>query len=800
MLAGIFLAMHCYAQSRISGRISDESGQPLPGANVYIEDDARGAISDKEGFYSIDNIPEGKNVIRVSYIGYHSIEKSIDIKQDMRMDFILKHSVLFGEEVIISGIRAGEKDPIAYSFIRREEITERNLGQDMPLLISLSPSVVATSDAGTGLGYTNFRIRGTDANRINMTVNGIPLNDAESHGVWFVDLPDFAGSVENIQIQRGVGTSTNGAAAFGASINFQTLAISKEAYGEINSSYGSFNTIKNSVSIGTGLLHDTYSFDTRFSWLHSDGYIDRASCDLSSWYISGTSLKEKSLIKLIMFSGKEKTYQAWDGVPGYLLDSLYTFNGKGMYTDEDGITRYYDNETDNYDQSHYQLHYSHEIDPGINYTAALHLTRGKGYYEQYKEDQQLQDYGIKDIILSADTITSSDLIRRKWLDNYFYGGVFSINITKTRFDAIIGGGWNKYDGNHYGTVIWARNAGKSEINHRWYRNTGIKTDFNSYVKMNYSVSKSLNLYADLQFRDIDYQIEGTDDDTSDVSQDHSFIFFNPKIGLNLMINENQRAFVSLSVANREPNRDNFVDADPGKAPPEPETLFDYEFGYDLNAGNFNAGINFYYMNYRNQLVLTGEINDVGAPVMTNVRDSYRAGIEALFSLKISDIISWNMNLNMSTNKIKNFKTYIDNWDYWDNPVSQPLQYQYELGTTDIAFSPWLVAGNSFKLTPVRNLSLDVYSKYVGKQYIDNTGSSDRKLNAWFVNDMKLKYTFYLKTFREISFNLLISNIFNEKYESNAWVYRYIYQGIEYKYDGFFPQAGINLLAGLSVKF
>jgi iron complex outermembrane recepter protein len=650
------------------------------------------------------------------------------------------------------------------------------------------------------MGYTGLRIRGTDANRINMTVNGIPLNDAESHGVWFVNMPDFAGSTENIQIQRGVGTSTNGAAAFGASINFQTLAISKKAYGEIHSSVGSFNSNKNSAGFGTGLLNNRYSFDTRFSWINSDGYIDRASSNLSSWFISGASVKEKSLLKLILFSGKEKTYQAWDGVPGYLLDSMRTYNGMGMYTDDSGTIRYYDNETDNYAQNHYQLHYSHEIDHSVHFTAALHLTRGIGYYEQYKEDQDLFVYNIPDIHVPGDTLTSSDLIRRKWLDNYFYGGVFSVNIKRSRLEALFGGGINRYDGNHYGTVIWARYAGISEIKDKWYKNTGIKTDFNNYAKINYSLSNALNIYGDLQIRGISYRINGRDDDKRDITQDHKFLFLNPKIGLNLKINENHRSFISFSVAGREPNRDNFVDAVPGRPYPQPETLFDYEAGYDFHSENLLAGLNLYYMDYKNQLVLTGEINDVGSAVMTNVRDSYRAGIEAVIGFKISETFKWNMNINMSTNKIKKFMTYVDNWDYWDDPENEPLQYQYNLGSTNIAFSPRIVAGNNFKFILLKNLSVDFYSKYVGKQFIDNTNSRERQLDPWFVNDLRLKYTFHPETMDEISINLLIANIFSEKYESNAWVYRYMYQGSEYKYDGYFPQAGINFLAGISIKF
>lgn len=800
VLAGIILCITVYPQFSISGKITDESGNFLPGANVFLKDTFKGTITDSRGTFILDRVSPGEKVIQVRYLGYEPEEKNINISGDLKLDFVLRRTSLMGEEVIIKGTRAGEKDPVAFSLIRKEEIIQRNLGQDMPFILALSPSFVSTSDAGTGVGYTNFRIRGTDANRINMTVNGIPLNDAESHSVFFVDLPDFAGSTENIQIQRGVGTSTNGAAAFGASINFQTLSLNKEPYGELSSSYGSFNTLKSSVSFGTGLIKKRYSFDGRLSWLHSDGYIDRASSDLNSWFISGTSVTENSLVKLIMFSGNEKTYQAWDGVPGYLLDSLRTFNGKGMYTDEDGNIRYYDNETDNYIQNHYQLHYSREVSSYVDFTAALHLTRGIGYYEQFKEDQDLSGYETPYISLPEDTTIITDLIRRKWLDNYFYGAIFSLNIRKDRFDAVIGGGYSVYDGDHFGTLIWAKNPGSFEINHKWYENTGKKTDFNSYARLNYSLRKSLNVYADMQIRGIKYKIDGVDDDRRNISQNHTFLFFNPKLGLKVKINENQTGYFSFSVAHREPNRDNYVDAPLNQPYPEPELLLDYESGYRFNLGNLQAGLNLFYMDYKKQLVLTGEINDVGAPIMTNVKKSYRAGIEAEMVMKISEKIEWGLNLNLSKNKIRNFSTFVDNWDYWDDPENEPFQFRYDLGSTDIAFSPAIVAASSIKASPAENLMIGFQSKYVGKQYIDNTASSDRQLDAWFVNDLRICYMMMTKSSVGIDFNIFTGNIFNEKYESNAWVYRYFWKGNEYKDEGYFPQAGRYFLAGITLKF
>ena len=799
LLAGIFLSLQAFAQFNIRGRITDDSGKTLTGANIIIENTYYGTISDKQGNYSLKKVTKGEKSLIVSYIGYETEQKTVNINEDIVLNFSMKHSSILGEEVLIKGIRAGGKDPVASTNISKEEIDKRNLGQDIPFLLSYTPSIVTTSDAGAGVGYTGFRIRGTDGNRINVTVNGIPLNDAESHGVWFVDMPDMASSIDNIQIQRGVGTSTNGAAAFGASINFQTLTLNKKPYSELNNSYGSFNTYKNSVGFGTGLLYNKFTFDMRLSNIHSDGYIDRARSDLRSWFLSGSWYSDKSLVKLNIFSGKEETYQAWDGVPGYLLDSLHTYNGIGRYTDENGNIRYYNNETDNYNQTHYQLHYSHQVNSDINFTGALHFTRGLGYYEQYKEDQDLVDYGIPEIILNSDTITTSDIIRRKWLDNYFYGSVLSMNINKGNFDINIGGAFSIYEGNHYGTVIWARNAGITEKDHKWYESKGEKIDYNAFAKINYSLSNSFNLYADLQSRGINYNIKGFDDDNRNITQDHSYLFFNPKFGINYKIN-NFQSFFSFAVAGREPNRDNFVDASLTLGTPMPETLYDYELGYNFNYNVIKLGMNLYYMDYNNQLVLTGEINDVGSPIMRNVKDSYRAGVELTFGSNISKKISWDFNMNLSSNKIKNFNTYVDNWDYWNDPVNEEIQKQFYLGSTDIAFSPEIVAGNSIKINPFKGFDFIFQSKYVGKQYIDNTGSSDRMLNSWFVNDVRISYVKKTQKFGILTFNVLIANIFNEKYESNAWVYRYISNGKESKSDGFYPQAGINFLAGIKVRF
>ncbi len=800
MLAWLLVSMQVSAQFIISGKVRDEKGEPLTGANVAFLNRYFGTVTDEKGEFRFPPLERGRYRLRISYIGYMKIDTTIDLSQDTDLRLIMRSSPVMGEEVIVRAVRAGEKDPVASSMVTKEEIKKQDFARDIPYLLSFTPSVVTTSDAGAGVGYTGFRIRGTDLNRINVTINGIPLNDAESHGVYFVDLPDFAGSVENVQVQRGVGTSTNGAAAFGASMNFETTALNPVPYGEVNSYYGSFNTFKNSVSVGSGLLDDKFSFDLRLSDIRSDGYIDRASSALKSFFLSFAWFTPRSLLKLDISSGNEKTYQAWDGVPGYLLETNRTYNGMGQYTTADGENKYYDNETDNYRQDHYQLHYSRNLADHLTLNTGIHYTRGIGYYEQYKEDEDLRVYGLGPVIAGSDTISSSDLIRRKWLDNDFYGLIFSLNYKYNRFNATFGGGGNNYIGGHYGTVIWARFAGDSEIGHKWYDNTGKKQDYNLYSKLNFALSGRINLYGDLQVRGINYTIDGEDDDLSTITQKHSYFFFNPKTGINFSPDARQRIYLSFAVANREPSRDNFIDADPDHPVPKPESLYDLESGYSINGSRFRAGANLYFMDYRDQLVLTGEINDVGAPVMTNVEKSYRAGIEVSAGLKYGDNFSWDANLTLSRNRILDMISYVDNWDYWNDPANEPYQYREDLGTTDIAFSPSVIASSILSYIVLEQFTIEVQSKYVGKQYLDNTNSESRKLNPYFVNDLRFSWALETPWTKALSLNFMIANLFDVKYESNAWVYRYVSEGEEGVLDGYFPQAGIHVMGGVRMKF
>ena len=787
-----------FASSFIHGTVKSDSGEPLIGASIVIEGTYAGTSTNADGLFRL-SLRAGNYSVRISHMGYETSYFDINVEGETRLDIELSRLSYLAEEVIVSATRAKSKIPVAFTDIDRQQIASRNFGQDIPYILSQTPSFIASSDAGTGIGYTSFRIRGSDMNRINITVNGIPLNDPESHGVWWVNMPDLASSVDNIQVQRGVGTSSHGAGAFGASINLQTSTLNQDPYGEISTTTGSFNTMRSAVRLGSGLINDRFTFDARLSKISSDGYIERAGSDLKSFFVSGGIHNEKSLFKINLFSGKEITYQAWDGVPSSMLDINRRYNGIGSYTDQSGNTVYYDNETDNYQQDHFQMFYSREISSELHLNTAIHYTRGYGYYEQYKANHRFSSYGLDNLEIAGQTISRSDLIRRKILDNDFYGGTYSLKYTRRSFDFTLGGGYNHYSGDHYGHIIWAEYSSQIPKNHEWYFNNGIKKDLNVFGKVEYRLSDKLNLYTDLQLRTISYRIDGSDDDLRNISTDHDYRFFNPKAGIFFQFDDRQNIYISYSVGNREPNRSNFKDARPGEVP-RPERLDNIETGYNLRNQNLNLNINAFYMKYKDQLVLTGQINDVGAPVMTNVADSYRAGVEMVAGMRLSSKLELALNIAVSENRIRNFTEYVDNWDHWDNPGEEPLQIIRHLGNTEISFSPPVVAGSDVTWTPVENISFSLSGKYVDRQFIDNTASRKRMLEPYFFSDLKINYVLNSRRFGELGINLLIGNIFNAKYETNAWIYRYRYQEMDQYMDGFFPQAGRHFFSGVSIKF
>lgn len=796
LLFAVFVSASLFAQYKISGTVSSETGEKLNKVIISIPNQNIAVSTDENGFYQIENLKAGKYSLEVSYIGYSSQVETVDLSSNKTLSFTLEVDYsLEIDKIVVKATRAGDKTPVAYTNISEEEIKKNNLGQDIPYILKMTPSLVSSSDAGTGVGYSQFFIRGTDVSRINVTLNGVPLNDSESHGVWWVNVPDFASSVNNIQVQRGVGTSTNGAAAFGASVNLMTTGMNKKAYAEISNSYGSFNTWKNTVKVGSGLLNNHFTFDARLSKISSDGYIDRAWSDLKSYYVTGAYHGNTTLLRAVVFSGLEKTYQAWYGVP---LDSLETNRTYNPYT--------YENEIDHYQQTHFQLILAQKILKGLTFNTTLHYTIGGGYYEQFRWGDDLSDYQLDPIVVVNDTIFSSDLIRRKWLDNDFYGATYSLNYSNKKLDATLGGAWNKYDGRHFGDIIWMQYAGETPKNQEWYRNTGTKTDMNVFAKINYEVVKKINLFADVQYRQVNYKIKGIDDDLRDISQTHSFPFFNPKAGLMFDISENQQTYFSFAVANREPKRSDFTDAEQNQTPTS-ETLYDYELGYKLNTEKMLVNANFYYMDYKNQLIMNGEINDVGSAIMVNVPESYRTGVELVAGVNLFDRVDWQANFTYSQNIIRNFTEYIDNWDYWYDMENEPYQITENVGDVEIPFSPSMIASNLISVKIFKPLSIDFITKYVSEQkiYAGKTHiywGETRKdyLDAYLVNDLKINLNFRTKYIKEINFNFQVNNIFNEEYETFAWAYRYHSGGEFGIMDGYLPQAGTNFLGGLSFKF
>lgn len=795
LAVAIAMPLWAWCQFSINGRVTDsKTGEKLSGAHILINQTFKTSVSDTEGKFSIKGLKKGNYTLKVSFMGYHNYEKEVKLESDITLEIKLESKIYLEEGVIIQSTSANEKTPATYENISKEKISERNTGADIPFIIEQTPSVVSTSDAGAGIGYTNLRIRGSDLTRTNVMINGIPLNDAESQGVWFVNMPDFASSVDNIQIQRGVGTSVNGAAAFGASINFQTNTINQKPYSTVSNTYGSFNSMKNTVNFGTGLINNVWSFDGRLSRISSDGFIDRASTDLRSFYLAGTYLGKKNIIKAITFSGKEKTYQAWNGVPSYILDTNRTYNELGEYYDSNGNKHYYDNQTDNYQQDHYQLHFSHQFSDNLNANIALHYTKGYGYYEEYKVKEKYSKYGLPNFTTANDTIKKTDLIRRKYLDNDFYGLTYSLNYNdKNRINLTFGGAYNNYTGRHFGNIIWMQYAGNIPINYEWYRNKGLKTDFNTFVKINYKLNENIVPYIDLQYRTINYTIDGIHKDLRILNQQHDFNFFNPKFGLIYFINDNSNAYISYAVAHREPNRDNFVDAPLSKPFPVAEKLQNIELGYELKNQYYILKPNIFFMNYKDQLVLTGEINDVGEAIMTNVPESYRIGLEITFGIKPVRKISWEGNISFSKNKIKNFTAYVDDWD-------TGIQRTENLGETDLSFSPDIIFNSTISYELYSDLNISLISKYVGKQYIDNTSNSDRSLKPYFVNNIRLNYSLNNRWFKQINLIAGINNIFDIKYETNAWIYRYYENNTQNYIDGYFPQAGRNWNIGLNLCF
>lgn len=815
LVAGIALflcAATAAAQHRMTVEVFNDMG-PLTGASVRLSGTPYTGQTDAEGRVFIRNLKPGTYSIEVRYLGYQQQSREVILPSDQPIRFVLERAALMTDEVVVQATRATENTATTYKNLTKADIEKNNLGQDIPYLLDQTPGVVVSSDAGAGIGYTGMRIRGSDGQRTNVTINGIPLNDAESLGAFFINLPDFASSVDNVQIQRGVGTSTNGAGAFGASLNIQTNTLNKEAYAELDNSYGSYNTWKNTVRLGTGLIDEKFTFDGRLSRIESDGYIDRATSDLQSFFLSGAWYGKNSLLRANVFGGGEKTYQAWYGTPESRL--IGDVDAMNAYAGDDGLTDYelenllysdrrynkylYDNETDNYLQTHYQLLFSSALTNRLTLNTALHYTRGKGYYEQFRDDDDYQDYGLSPVEVGGAVLEATDLVRQRWLNNHFYGGTYSL-VYKPAAHAEItwGGAYNQYKGMHYGDIVWSRyplfstrdylgdGSDSFGTSYRYYDGGSLKKDFSTYVKASYNWD-NLFLFADVQYRHIDYRITGIDNDLRDITQSTAFDFLNPKVGITYHLSTATNFYASYAIANKEPIRSDFTDWPVGQSP-KAEQLHDVELGYRTRSSRFNVGVNGYAMLYKNQLIPTGQLNDVGSTLRTNVEDSYRIGLEFDGRWMPVPWFSWGATAAYSQNKIKNF-----------TEVVGEVENFYKI--TDISFSPDWVISSELTFVPWKPVELALLSKYVSRQYLDNTASLERSIDGFFVNNLRIGYNTSLWKLKNLGVILLVNNLFSEKYSANGYTWGYyISETDRLSYNFYYPQATANFLLGLKLKF
>lgn len=787
------------AQHKIIGVVAGPNEKPIPYAAVGIKNTFISTMANGEGKFEIKNLKPGKYTLVTHCVGYKQHVDSLDVSGDVVIEVVLKKEDVNLDEIVVNSTRANKQSGMAYTELKKDDIEKQNLGQDIPMILNTAPSVVVNTDAGNGVGYTGLRIRGTDGTRINVTINGIPVNDAESQGTYFVDMPDLLSSVNSIQIQRGVGASGNGAGAFGASINMQTNTLNEKPYAQLINSGGSYNTYRNTLAAGSGLISNHWAFDARLSRIGSDGYIDRAKSILNSYYVSGGYYSNKTVVKAIMFSGNEKTYQAWYYVPE---DSIKrgnrTYNPSGEYYDANGKVHYYDNETDNYKQDNYQLHLVQTINDKLNFTLAGHYTEGKGYYEQYRSGDALADYGIADVVVdSITTITNTDLIRRRWLDNDFIGAVGNFNFTpNSKVKFTLGGGTNQYFGRHMGEVIWARYASNSDIGKRYYYNRAFKNDNNVYLKTNINFVKNTSAFIDLQYRNVFYSFQGFDSSLTKAQQGVTYDFFNPKVGLNYNLSEKVRIYASYAVANKEPNRDDFTQSSI-KSRPKHETLNDLEIGGSFSGKDIFVEANVYNMDYTNQLVLNGAVNDVGAYNRVNVKKSYRRGLELQAAVNLTKYFTLSGNVTLSKNKIKNYVEFLDSASA-DWSVYKQMEIKYS--ETDISFSPNVTSCGiiTFKAGDLLNISL--INKYVGRQYLDNTSNVKRSINPYSVFDVKLTSTIQTKWIKEIMFMVSCNNIFSTKYETNGYTFSYYTDTTLSTFNYMAPAAPFNVLGGVSLKF
>jgi len=803
--AGYFLAtalastLSLNAQFSLSGQISLQNSEPASFAVVALKNTQLAATANESGKFEFKNLKAGSYTITVKYVGAEDLTDTLTLSQNSKINSVLVKSTKKLDEIVVNATRVDKNSGMAFSNVDAETLKKQNLGQDAPYMLNQLSNVVVNSDAGNGVGYTSLRIRGSDATRINVTINGVPVNDAESQGTFWVNMPDLTSSVNNIQVQRGVGASSNGSGAFGATINFQTNDLKDKPYANVISTGGSFGTLRNTLAAGTGMLNNKFTLDARASSITSNGYIDRAKSNLQSYYLAAGYYGKKSVFKFINFLGQEKTYQAWNYV---LEDSIKkgnrTYNSCGEYYDANGKAYYYKNETDNYKQNNFQLHFIHQVNSRLNFNVTGHYTKGQGYYEQYKQGRSFADYNMADVITQkGDTISKTDLIRRLWLNNDFVGGIFNVNYTaNSRLLFTLGGGYNTYFGRHYGRVMWARFSGNSEIDHQYYMNSSNKNDGNIYLKTNYKPLSNLNVFVDLQVRKVDYRFLGFTDSLVEKMQNQAYTFFNPKLGLSYDVNKNINVYASIAIGNKEPNRDDFVQSSP-RSRPKSEHLMDLEAGLKYTEKKLTTSVNVYNMQYKDQLVLNGQINNVGAYNRVNVVSSYRRGVELEVNYNFNKFLAFGGNIALSKNKIQKFVEYLDSLDA---DYSVLAQYKTEYKNTDISFSPNAVSSVFVGFKPLKGMEIAFINKYVGRQFMDNTSNVKRSINPYNVVDIRVNYTINTKVIPEINFMVSIYNVLSAEYETNGYTYNAYTNGTLSTSNYYAPAAPINFLGGVSLKF
>ncbi|GAA4145743.1 TonB-dependent receptor [Sphingobacterium kyonggiense] len=801
------------AQNNLTVRVTNQENSPLSGATVTLNQQT--TQSNSEGLASFSDLSNQNYLLQVTFLGYSPQKVKVNPSRQKEIHIRLTELDFQAEEIYINVTRAKENSATTFKNLGKEEIQRKNVGQDIPYLLDQTPGVVIGSDAGAGIGYTNMTIRGSDNERINVTLNGIPLNNSESMGSFFVNLPDFASSTQSIQVQRGIGTSTNGAGAFGASLNIQTDALESSPYAELNNSFGSFNSWKNTVKAGSGLINGKYAVNARLSRISSDGYVERGSSDLKSFYVDAGMFTDKHTLKATVFSGKEKTYQAWYGLPEPLytgnrdrlddyIAAMEIYDPTEIERIKNADRRYniynYDNQTDNYTQTHSHLQYTYKISDKTSLNAGLHYTRGAGYYEEYRIDDKFSNYGLTDIINGTETIKKTDLIRQRWLDNWFYGVTYALqHRVNNHFNLSFGGAYNQYVGGHFGEVIWSKYNWGTQPNHRYYYNEAHKNDFNFFAKADYRLNKWL-FNVDLQYRNIYYNAEGDDNKIKNFHFNDKLNFFNPKAGFTYLLNDQSNIYASYAYASKEPVRDDYLE-NPLNLFPKPEKMQDIEAGYRYRDRQFNIGANLYAMLYKDQLIPTGKINNVGEAIRQNVKDSYRIGFELDAAWKVSNLFQWSMTAALSQNKIKNFTElmtiYNNNID-WEYIGEKEIFHK----STNIAKSPSAVLSNNFTFHATPDLSFSLLSKYISRIYMDNTSAKERSLKPSFVNHFQAVYNFSAFGIANIGLNATVYNILNTKYATSGYTWGQYFQDSNQRdyYNFYYPQAGTNFMLGLNIRF